>query len=328
MTPVDKPGGADDLFPEQRKLLEHLLAEEGVALENTETEPRPENDRSNQPSFDPRGGVWGRVNASFFGDRLRPLFGIHHPPRSREARGTGVVLCHPIGQEYLRAHRAFTQLSNLLSREGFHVFRFDYFGTGDSAGDIREATVARWQTDVSAAIQELVAKSGTPEVSLVGLRFGAALAISAALRDSRVVRDIVLWDPVVSGKSYLRGLSVLHGAMLQDPWRFAVPRAESRGAHEDELLGFAISTSLRAEIERIRLARQAPPVVKRIGLLVSEDRSDYAELRDRLATSSVPVDYRVVPGAGEWDRLDQLEVALLPSRMLQAIVRALARDDA
>ncbi len=45
-----------------------------------------------------------------------------------------IVLCHPWGQEYLRAHRSMRQLGNLLAAAGHHVFRLDYFGTGDSGG--------------------------------------------------------------------------------------------------------------------------------------------------------------------------------------------------
>ena len=80
------------------------------------------------------------MNPFFFGSSERPLYGVHHPPRERGPRESGVVLCYPMGQEYMRSHRAFRQLANLLTRKGHHVFRFDYFATGDSSGASGEGT--------------------------------------------------------------------------------------------------------------------------------------------------------------------------------------------
>ena len=57
----------------------------------------------------------------YFGDSKRRLFGIFHPATSRQSLNTGVLLCYPVGQEYIRAHRTFLQLSLMLSRAGFHV---------------------------------------------------------------------------------------------------------------------------------------------------------------------------------------------------------------
>src|SRR5215217_413896 len=78
------------------------------------------------------------MNPLYFGSSQKPLYGVYHPPKSqpgRPVRTTGVVLCYPLGQEYMRAHRAFRQLATLLTKSGFPVLRFDYYGTGDSGGD-------------------------------------------------------------------------------------------------------------------------------------------------------------------------------------------------
>src|SRR5262245_24413810 len=142
------------------------------------------------------------MNPFFFGSSERPLFGVHHPPRERGARETGVVLCYPMGQEYMRSHRAFRQLANLLTRAGQHVFRFDYFATGDSSGASGEGSLAQWLADVNQAIDELKDNASLASVSLVGLRLGAALAARASAGRADIDR-LVLWDPVVLGPSYL-----------------------------------------------------------------------------------------------------------------------------
>ena len=59
------------------------------------------------------------MNPFFFGESERALFGLYHPPKSATVRELGVVLCYPMGQEYMRAHRAFRQLALILSNFEF-----------------------------------------------------------------------------------------------------------------------------------------------------------------------------------------------------------------
>ena len=60
-------------------------------------------------------------------------FGWHHPARSA-ARDMGLVLCRPFGYEAICTYRSYTVLAEMLANDGFDVIRFDYQGTGDSAG--------------------------------------------------------------------------------------------------------------------------------------------------------------------------------------------------
>src|SRR4051812_44614801 len=92
----------------------------------------------------------------FFGDSRRQLFGVYQPPRSGAGRNHAVLLCYPGVQEYNMSHWAFRKLAAHLAREGLHVFRFDYFGTGDSAGATIEGTPAQWIADIRTAARELI----------------------------------------------------------------------------------------------------------------------------------------------------------------------------
>ncbi len=82
------------------------------------------------------------------------------------ARTCAVVLCYPIGQEYIRSHRAIYQLAVRLSQAGFHVLRFDYFGCGDSEGDFEEGSLAQWTSDIHSAIAEIQERSGLTSICL------------------------------------------------------------------------------------------------------------------------------------------------------------------
>lgn len=141
----------------------------------------------------------------YFGRPEQSLFGIYHESDPRHDRECGVVLCPPIGHEAQAAYRSIRQLAVQLCRAGFHVLRFDYFGTGDSAGESDEVDLDRWRADVTVAVRELRDYSGVERVSLVGLRLGAALAALAA-DPRRAPHAVALWEPVVDGAHYLNTL--------------------------------------------------------------------------------------------------------------------------
>ena len=105
----------------------------------------------------------------YFGTSQKQLFGVYHAPDGKSARQSAILLCQPLGHEYLRAHRAFRNLAVSLAGQGFHVLRFDYFGCGDSGGDQEQATIDQCLADLSTAVEELKDTAGVPRVSLVGL---------------------------------------------------------------------------------------------------------------------------------------------------------------
>src|SRR4051812_9992414 len=176
---------------------------------------------------------------SFFGKSEAPLLGVYHPPRGTAPRDTGVLLCYPAPQEYMRTHWAFRKLATMLAKEGFHVFRFDYFGTGDSAGDSGEATLSKWRENVALAARELRDVASVTKISAVGFRLGAALVATA---DDLMLTDLVLWEPVVRGLVYLGELEAIQTRRLSldldPPWR-----ASERPA---ELLGFPFPAAIEA----------------------------------------------------------------------------------
>lgn len=254
------------------------------------------------------------MNPLYFGTSQRPLFGVYHPPRARSVRATGIVLCYPMGQEYMRAHRAFRQLANLLSKAGFHVLRFDYSCTGDSGGDGDAADVRRWVDDLGNAIDELKDTAGVTRVSVVGLRIGGAIAAlgRAARKD---LDQIVLWDPIVDGAAYVQSLLEASGPSARE----TADRGGTIGVQ-----GFPLSAGLRAGLEAIDLRTLSESGSARIAVVVSEDRPEYGALRDRLGERRIPVAYRCFPSAGNWGEIDRWGSALLPQAIIQGIVATLS----
>jgi alpha-beta hydrolase superfamily lysophospholipase len=113
-----------------------------------------------------------RHETLLLGTSQKPLFGLYHAPNGGSPRLGGIVLCYPLGLEYLRVHRSFRELANRLAGLGFHALRFDYYGSGDSGGESEDGDVSQWVEDIAMALEEIRETSGSPRVSLVGVGWG------------------------------------------------------------------------------------------------------------------------------------------------------------
>ncbi len=174
------------------------------------------------------------------------LFGVYHPPPDR-ARGAGVVLCPPVGQEHIRSHRALLKLALELSALGFPVLRFDLLGCGDS-GELAAGADAlqRWRLDIGAATEELLEGSGVEEIVLCGLRLGASLAACAA-GDREEISGLILWDPIVQGARYVEELLEAHRQWLRTSFVESGRDRDPGGG--DEALGFPLPKAALARLE-------------------------------------------------------------------------------
>lgn len=256
-----------------------------------------------------------QIEPHFFGSSERRLFGVYHVPRGR-SRAHGVVLCPPGPREYMRSHMALRKLAALLAREGFHVLRFDYYGTGDSAGGSHEGTIVEWRRNIVSAADDIRECSGARTVSVVGFRLGAALAASIPIE----VMNLVLWDPVVSGGRYIDELRELHRRQFAG---LLYPPPLPRTGRDGDILGTPAPSSMLTGLQTIDLLVDPTTPAKRIAMVVSEQRADYSALRVRLenrASGGSSLDYHHIPTVTHGD---QHEVMLVSSSVLQAMTSVL-----
>lgn len=135
-----------------------------------------------------------------FGQHDRSMVGLLQPPDpSVPARRAAFILCRPLGVEAVRTSAMFRALSERLAREGCATLRFDYHGTGDSAGDEREQTMAAWVADVLNAHDTACRLVGHDNIHWFGAGIGGNLALRAATRARLSPRRLVLWEPVTDG---------------------------------------------------------------------------------------------------------------------------------
>ncbi len=247
----------------------------------------------------------------YFGAKPRRLFGIYTPSRAGTARGRAVLICNPWGQEYLRAHRSLRHLCNILSGAGCHVMRFDYYGTGDSAGEHVDTSLSTWEADIETAIDELLDMTGASRVTLVGLRLGASVAAAVAARRGNRLDGLVLWDPVVSGAEYL--------AELTEAAQHAQPGSTENPLGPD-VLGFCLTAVWARDLETVDLTALVPRLPARTLAIVSRSLTSHTSLAAGLSAAqgtSEPLQF--VDGPPPWLEEEHTGAGIVPVELCRRI---------
>jgi pimeloyl-ACP methyl ester carboxylesterase len=239
------------------------------------------------------------TQALWFGPANEPLFGWYHGPFGPAPRGMAVVVCPPFGYEAICTHRALRALAVRLAAAGLPVLRFDYHGTGDSSGDDRAAgRMGAWLESVGLACDEVRTRSGAKRVALVGLRLGGTLAFLAAAERAAKgdVAALVLWAPLLSGRTYLRELKMLRSSVEGEMTVPSPPPPLGRGERDEEAGGFLLTASTLESLRGINLlaAHRAPAPAAFIGH--RDDMAVEPALADHLASLGMRVSDGVLPG--------------------------------
>ncbi|MEO7360729.1 MAG: alpha/beta hydrolase [Gemmatimonadaceae bacterium] len=260
------------------------------------------------------------MNLFFFGSSGRELFGAYHsPPATVVGRGAA-LLCPPWGQEHLVSHRILRRLAVRLSESGYHVLRFDYYGTGDSAGAREDGDLASWQADAETAIEELRDMSGFSTLATFGIRLGAAVAWRLAASRSDV-HTTVLWDPVIDGHAYIRELNAAQAET--DRWLLTPMQRQRSSNQTQDLLGFPLTMEMRRSIEAIQPESFGVPTQAHVKLFFSDAESGQRELHDALHTAGTPFHSETIPGQTPWREDEVIGAGSLPVLVLERMVEIL-----
>lgn len=247
------------------------------------------------------------------------LFGLFHPGLERAVatnRVSGVLLCPPLGQDQIRCHRLYRQLAYALAADGVPTLRFDYYGTGDSAGAGGDVDWERCMADVVTAASELRMRSGVDRVVAFGARLGGTLAMAAT--STARFADIVAWDPVLDGGAHAAQLDAMQAELGRDSRRFTRPRAAADTAAQ--WLGFSISDRLRQQITALRFALPASALLV-LDSLAPASSQKWGQKWGQFAAPQVTVRQLELPTP--WDELPRLEIAILSHPLIQLVIERL-----
>ena len=235
-------------------------------------------------------------------------------------RAPAVLICQPTGHEYERCHRAMRQLAVQSARKGMSAMRFDYYATGDSAGDSEELSLSQMRLDMQQAIQHCCEKTGVEQLTVVGIRLGATLAAQLTVTCSEI-DSLVLYAPVFDGEMLLaewqrdqRSFYAGFGHQLQQP-------------RSGEVLGFPVTENFQNELRQKFTPEALGPAIKRVLILIDETDSDSALLNGWVKMfkhQGIKVTVEVVEDIAIWKR-EPME-AIVPVKTVRRIVNWITED--
>jgi hypothetical protein len=132
-----------------------------------------------------------------FYNQDQQINGILHSPAGYDAPRPAVAFFHGFTGTKVEPHRIFVKTARELAAIGFHVLRFDFRGSGDSAGDFSEMTVGGEVSDAIKSIDVLTAMQGVDHerIGILGLSMGGCVAAFVSGQDDRV-KSTVMWAPL------------------------------------------------------------------------------------------------------------------------------------
>jgi amino acid adenylation domain-containing protein len=266
-----------------------------------------------------------------FGEAQRQLVGLYHAPAGTLDRREACVICNPFGQEEIRAHSVLHTFADYLARGGFHVLRFDYYGTGDSEGEDVDVSFDAWIDDVLRADDEIRRRGACRRSVWLGLRLGATAAALASARSSDAPRKLLLWEPVIDGPTYLRELERAHIRERSDLYerRWARdPKLRARIGEEaqSEFLGYPITPDLRAQVRRL-----SPPsfrVLRTEQLLLAGAEPSAADSALSAALDGARILPMVLKTASnvDWTINEMLRGSVIPASDMRLLTGALLEE--
>ncbi len=200
----------------------------------------------------------------------RMLFAILDRPEA-SIRGA-LLICPPLLHEHVRAYRLFALLAAALAERGVAVLRFDYYGTGDSAGECACFELDGAEADARFMLEHLAADR-LPDLpkAVLGVRAGALIAARIA---AEAGLPLALWQPVLDGAAWLAELLDQTRREQRSTARFPFLAAGAEAAMpENCLMGFETGPALLASLR----ARALWPTVEH-GLVILDDREPDAAL--------------------------------------------------
>lgn len=216
---------------------------------------------------------------------IKKLYSVYNSQDSKVQKQAGVILCYPIGQEYIRCHKLYVNLAKKLAENGFHILRFDYSGTGDSSGEFSSFNIKEGIEDIGIAVKELREACGVDKIYLVGVRLGATLSLLYSQKAN--VDGLILWNPIFYGNKYLMELKNTYKDWLSGSF------ANENIVQNGNLIsfGFKYSSILIEQLKSLKITKKDFPLDLPILLIENEIPNDLKELSKLFFVKNINVQY-------------------------------------
>jgi exosortase A-associated hydrolase 2 len=108
-----------------------------------------------------------------------------------------LLIIPPFAEEMNKSRHLVNAAMRQLATAGYSCFMLDNYGTGDSAGDLDQASIDIWRDDLCQLLL-LLQQQGYQSVSFIAVRFGVIQLFDLLNKYSLPlpVQQLVLWQPV------------------------------------------------------------------------------------------------------------------------------------
>lgn len=171
-----------------------------------------------------------------------------------------VLFLPSIFEEMNLCRAVVAKQAQFLSEHGFNVYCLDYFGCGDSEGEILEANADIWQQNILDTVHWLKQK-GEQHLTLWGMRFGALLACQKLQDIHQVmpVKQLVWWKPVLKGKQFMtQFLRLKQAASMMQGQQNVKWREHILAGNTTEVAGYEICAELLGSIDSLHIPTENP----------------------------------------------------------------------
>jgi len=148
------------------------------------------------------GGEPASLEPFFLHGTAGQLLSVYFNPSFSLRPSIGVLYIPPFADEMNKSRRQAALMAGRLASKGLGTLMVDLYGTGDAEGNFVDARWEIWTEDLLAGISWLKER-GMQRIVLWGVRFGALLGADLYHRFPRDIERLVMWQPVVSGKTYV-----------------------------------------------------------------------------------------------------------------------------
>lgn len=244
-----------------------------------------------------------------------------------------VLLLPSIFEEMNLSRAVLAKQAQFLNSQGITVYCLDYFGCGDSEGEIVDANVDIWQQNIIDTVQWLKQK-GKGRLTLWGVRFGALMGANALLEINRIlpVEEFIWWKPVLKGKQFMtQFLRLKQAASMMQGEQKIKWREHIMNGNVTEIAGYEISADLLDSIDKLVIPTSKPDS------LALDFKVNWLELS---ASKVTPVIQKMADGWGEesmsvecfegsafWQIPEIFEQTFLHEPMLQAIQQRMTKTE-
>jgi exosortase A-associated hydrolase 2 len=267
----------------------------------------------------------------FFLDGLAgPLFCLHFPAATGGRAARAILVLPPFAEELNKCRRMLALGARALQRTGRDVLLVDLYGTGDSAGDFADASLAVWRADLACAASWLAAR-GAVHLDILGVRAGALLLHEIELPPGMKRGRVALWQPVLSGRllaSQMLRLRLAEGMAdgRSKPLGSRDVRTMLRNDGRIEVAGYELTEKLVSTLEELSDPLADAQHWERLTMfeVVSEGVTEMSAVSrramDALRVRGAVIGTEIVSGEPFWATP---EIAIVPA-LLDATVAALA----